>query len=79
MQHQLVGLQDFGGAGINEARLEWILATKYGVLTSDLENEPPKSPYDKCLSEDASARYAAKGMVGSLMTFAEESDQGDTM
>jgi len=79
MQYQMVSLKDFGGPGVSERRLEWILATKFGVLKSNLEREPPKAKYDECLREDACYRYNGRGMVGSLMTTADESDQEDAM
>ena len=70
MQHQLIGLQELGGMSDN--RLEWILAKSYGILDTSLSNEPPKSVQDK-------HHFHARGMVGSLATFAERSDQTDIL
>lgn len=70
MQHQLIGLQDLGG--MSDDRLEWILAKSYGILHTSLPQEPPKSVQDKY-------HFNARGMVGSLATFAESSDQTDVL
>lgn len=76
MQYQMVCLEDFGGPGISERRLEWILATKFAVIKSNLEREPQKSKFDECLRKNASYLYNGRGMVGSLMTSSrDESDQ----
>jgi hypothetical protein len=39
MQHQLVGIEALGGAGVNIGRLEWRLAI-LGVVQTDLEEDP---------------------------------------
>jgi hypothetical protein len=78
MRYQMVSLKDFGGPGVSERRLEWILATKFAVIQSNLEVEPEKAEFDECLREDAHYRYNGRGMVGSLMTSRrDESDQED--
>lgn len=39
LQHQLVGLESMGGAGLNSGRLEWRLAL-LGVVQTELEEDP---------------------------------------
>lgn len=51
MQHQLIGIDAFGGSGLNCSRLEWRLA-RLGVVETDLEEDP--SPEH---SSHASFRY----------------------
>ena len=46
MQKQLVGIDSFGGVGVNAGRLEWILAS-FGVLKTNLKSCPPRSDYDQ--------------------------------
>jgi len=42
MQHQLVGIDAMGGAGVNTGRLEWRLAI-LGVVQTELEEDPTPS------------------------------------
>jgi hypothetical protein len=39
MQHQLIGIDAFGGSGLSCSRLEWRLA-RLGVVETDLEEDP---------------------------------------
>lgn len=46
MQHQLIGIENFGGPGVNKGRVEWRLA-KLGVLETELEEDPKPDHYDR--------------------------------
>jgi hypothetical protein len=39
MQHQIIGINAMGGAGVNAGRLEWRLSL-LGILESELEEDP---------------------------------------
>lgn len=53
LQKQCVGIDAFGGAGVNVDRIEWRLAN-LGVLKSELQEEPSRSKYDKVGSPNIS-------------------------
>ena len=45
LQHQLIGVEEFGGHGITTDRVEWRLA-QLGVLETDLEEDPERGRYE---------------------------------
>ena len=42
MQHQIIGIDAMGGAGVNVGRLEWRLSL-LGILETELEEDPRPS------------------------------------
>mmetsp|Transcript_4879 Transcript_4879/g.13777 ORF Transcript_4879/g.13777 Transcript_4879/m.13777 type:complete len:335 (+) Transcript_4879:87-1091(+) len=52
LQHQLVGVEEFGGHGITTDRVEWRLA-QAGVLETDLEEDPERGSYEVAQCDDA--------------------------
>mmetsp|Transcript_22994 Transcript_22994/g.49762 ORF Transcript_22994/g.49762 Transcript_22994/m.49762 type:complete len:287 (-) Transcript_22994:358-1218(-) len=54
MQHQLIGVDSLGGAGINSGRLEWRLAI-LGVLGTELQEDPRPDKMEYISSGDKTA------------------------
>ena len=50
LQKQFIGINAFGGAGVNADRIEWKLS-QLGILQSELREEPPRSKYDSFSGE----------------------------
>ncbi len=55
LQHQMIGVEAFGGPGVNKGRLEWRLAA-LGVLRTELEEDPKP---DHCERTSHSATHIA--------------------
>jgi hypothetical protein len=56
MQHQLIGIETLGGAGVNIGRLEWRLAL-LGVLETDLEDDPRPSRTENMVFNGAGGQF----------------------
>jgi hypothetical protein len=70
MQHQLIGIQTLGGAGVNVGRLEWRLAL-LGVVETDLEEDPRPSRTENIVFNNV------QGQVGGGMSRLATSRQYD--
>ena len=62
LQHQLIGVEEFGGHGITTDRVEWRLA-QLGVLKTDLEEDPERGRYElaQCEYYESRTNSTAEG------------------
>jgi hypothetical protein len=56
VQHQLIGIEALGGAGVNIGRVEWRLAM-LGVVQTDLEEDPRPSRTENLSSNGAGGQH----------------------
>jgi len=79
LQRQLVGLDEFGGHGINTGRVEWRLA-QLGVMESELEYDPDKSSVHQSASSPSREQQHGRSQFGGLMsTWATRPDSEDDL
>ena len=62
LQHQLIGVEEFGGHGITTDRVEWRLA-QLGVLQTTLEEDPERGRYElaQCEYNESRTNSTAEG------------------
>jgi hypothetical protein len=75
MQHQLIGIETLGGAGVNAGRLEWRLAL-LGVVQTELEEDPRPSRTENIVFNSDRGQFGG-GMSKLATTRQYESDDFD--
>jgi len=65
MQHQLIGVDSFGGAGVNSGRLEWRLAVLQ-ILETELGEDPRPEKVNNIKSDRVGSQFG--GAMSSLAT-----------
>lgn len=76
MQHQLIGIDAMGGAGINAGRLEWRLAM-LGVVETELEDDPRPSRIENDIANGRSYRGITSRLTASGVSEYDDFDDVD--